>query len=1061
MAFTQSSLVDIIFKKYITNKSTTDNQRQYFEEPYSSSKNSFSSDIWLQSDQIPVTASEVPGIVQYISATLSHVPGTPGSFFTSSLVDIIPDSFNSSYNYGIFRNGGTTSIPLGQCDWLFDPNAGVLTFYTGASNGTITDPLTSTVIASAGAPPVVKVYKYIGKKGIIPNLNGLTYSNGTMSVDIGFGLTYSNGRLQTVLTTVAGNGLTNSGNTFSINLTNNSGLTVSSNGLSITNAISGIGITFTNGQISLTNPIFFANGITNSGNTYSVNINNNGLTFSNSQVSLNIGSGLTFSTGQLLINLAANSGLQFSSNALSLSSTVSGAGLTFTGGQIRLNIGAGLTAQNNQLTLNLGSGLTTSQNVLNLTRMLGNNFPATAVGGQVFLRTDLGLTSGVAYIYNDNLNRWNSLSQVVSDSNVFITSATGSDFAFTVLPSTSSLSSDTFGYPLFQVYPQGGFVASSRRIGTNPLTTGSTASVENWPYIFRVASSNIQGSRLGLFSFGSTGSTWIMQTDNGTAVAESPPSLEIQRVGLTIIGRSSGSRGLIIGEMSNSPLSKLHIVGVGSNLGYLSISPSGNTDREIITFTFEENFGVNGQIGIDSSTSLMGAFISPNSPSIIASMSSSLIANLRTGNSIRLIQGASSSNIANLSFEGNPILIREVGTNSITLNTICLGLGGSTVSLTRVVFNDKPTSDFQYQGLFSIGNPLVITASSLLPSIAVQGLNSRNDNGGNYVGVTTSSTFYSVDSSIQNLTYTLPDARVTPGRLFMFNKIDSSSSSVTFQTTYTQSILGLTSHTLWNQYDSMTLVARSTGTQGFWEVQSMYKEIEDKVYIRSRNSSATHSIFYVNNSNNSNILTITNNRNVGIGTTSPTNLFHIFGTGSNFRLQDGSQGSGRYLVSDNDGVASWTSSITQNGPTWTPTLRGSVSDPTYSATSSTPLSRILRLGNNMTHLHCYIEIPVSSISGGSGSVFITSPAFTGSTAGSGFNVIGTGNPMPGVFFGTSSGTSSVSGNSTLIGDKFLIQVNDPGKIYLCDSANPLRWNNLNLGTGSNLIIAMNILVQTF
>ncbi len=305
----------------------------------------------------------------------------------------------------------------------------------------------------------------------------------------------------------------------------------------------------------------------------------------------------------------------------------------------------------------------------------------------------------------------------------------------------------------------------------------------------------------------------------------------------------------------------------------------------------------------------MGAFISPNSPNIIASMSSALIANLRTGNFIRLIQGASSSNSANLSFDGNPLLIREVGTNSITLNTICTSLGGSTVSLTRVVFNDRPTSDFQYQGLFSIGNPLVITASSLLPSIAVQGLNSRNDNGGNYTGVTTSSTFYSVDASIQNLTYTLPDARVTPGRLFMFNKIDSSSSSVTFQTTYTQSILGLTSHTLWNQYDSMTLVARSTGTQGFWEVQSMYKEIEDKVYIRSRNSSATHSIFYVNNSNNSNILTITNNRNVGIGTTSPTNLLHIFGTGSSFRLQDGSQGSGRYLVSNNDGVASWTSSV--------------------------------------------------------------------------------------------------------------------------------------------------------
>ncbi|MDA8956124.1 tail fiber domain-containing protein [Flavobacteriales bacterium] len=43
----------------------------------------------------------------------------------------------------------------------------------------------------------------------------------------------------------------------------------------------------------------------------------------------------------------------------------------------------------------------------------------------------------------------------------------------------------------------------------------------------------------------------------------------------------------------------------------------------------------------------------------------------------------------------------------------------------------------------------------------------------------------------------------------------------------------------------------------------------------------------------------------GINTASPTELFHIHGTGPNFRYVDGSQGSGKVLTSDANGVASW------------------------------------------------------------------------------------------------------------------------------------------------------------
>lgn len=46
---------------------------------------------------------------------------------------------------------------------------------------------------------------------------------------------------------------------------------------------------------------------------------------------------------------------------------------------------------------------------------------------------------------------------------------------------------------------------------------------------------------------------------------------------------------------------------------------------------------------------------------------------------------------------------------------------------------------------------------------------------------------------------------------------------------------------------------------------------------------------------------------VGIGTASPTHLLHIFSTQSAFRLVDGSQGVGKFLTSDSNGIASWAS----------------------------------------------------------------------------------------------------------------------------------------------------------
>ena len=54
-------------------------------------------------------------------------------------------------------------------------------------------------------------------------------------------------------------------------------------------------------------------------------------------------------------------------------------------------------------------------------------------------------------------------------------------------------------------------------------------------------------------------------------------------------------------------------------------------------------------------------------------------------------------------------------------------------------------------------------------------------------------------------------------------------------------------------------------------------------------------------------LAIDNNRNVGIGTTTPNTKLHIVTTATNtgFQLQDGTEGAGKFLTSDATGKASW------------------------------------------------------------------------------------------------------------------------------------------------------------
>jgi hypothetical protein len=442
MALTSSQLTDITFKKYIANVSTTDNSKDYYSEAIQSRPNILPSDIWMQGDQIPNTAATVSGVVIPITVTLSYYPGTKGGFYdpSNTLKDLIPFNYGdgTSYAYRLYQNNGT-QIPFGKNDWFLDPNSGVLTFFSGdqmLSNSRIYDLVNSVVLATSVLPPVVSAWKYIGKKSLIPNLTGLTYSGGSMSVLIGPGLTFSGGAIMVtnIDTFASAGGLTNSGKTFSILLQNDSGLTVSMTGIAIDPSVAGAGLTYSNGQLSTLNTVTSGDGLTHSGNTFSVllgvssgltvsalglsidpSIASTGLTYSNGQLStlntVTSGNGLTHSGNTFSVLLDVSSGLTVSSSGLSIDPSIASTGLTYSNGQLStlntVTSGDGLTHSGNTFSvlLDVSSGLTVSSSGLSVDQSIAGE-GLTWSSGRLLLNkysANVSFSSGTTTI-NHNLN---------------------------------------------------------------------------------------------------------------------------------------------------------------------------------------------------------------------------------------------------------------------------------------------------------------------------------------------------------------------------------------------------------------------------------------------------------------------------------------------------------------------------------------------------------------------------------------------------------------------------------------------------------------------------------
>ena len=283
MALTASQQASRLFKKSFGAGETL-TSRDFFEEPKLGRDVIFSDQIWSESSSIPTTAPSLApgasaGVVQYFEKeTLSHISGsTNRSYFSSNLIDTIAFNYgDGTYNYTLYKNDGTTVIAFGDGDWLVDTSAGLLTFY-----GTLPSGVTSVL------PPKISFYKYVGSKGVslasgtITSVNagfGLTGggSSSSVTLDISLGnnsgLTFSNNNLSvdfnSLSSNLAGSGLSYSGGTLSVNVGN--GLEIVSDTvylggtLSQSTIIDGGGNNFTVGNtnfLSLTASVLYAAGV--------------------------------------------------------------------------------------------------------------------------------------------------------------------------------------------------------------------------------------------------------------------------------------------------------------------------------------------------------------------------------------------------------------------------------------------------------------------------------------------------------------------------------------------------------------------------------------------------------------------------------------------------------------------------------------------------------------------------------------------------------------------------------------------------------------------------------
>ena len=139
-----------------------------------------------------------------------------------------------------------------------------------------------------------------------------------------------------------------------------------------------------------------------------------------------------------------------------------------------------------------------------------------------------------------------------------------------------------------------------------------------------------------------------------------------------------------------------------------------------------------------------------------------------------------------------------------------------------------------------------------------------------------------------------------------------------------------------NDLDILVPNLTSNRTQYYPDKSGTFSLIDDVI---------ESSLFYLSGTTNSvidsKIQSIYRTGNIGIGTASPSTKLHVWATQSGaFRLEDGTQGSGKVLVSDTNGLATWT-------PLSSIGISGSASYiPKFTGTSSLGNSRFVDNGSS-------------------------------------------------------------------------------------------------------------------
>jgi hypothetical protein len=165
MALNSNQIAEILFKKVAAGKATTQLGRYYGngEEGYSGRSFVDLTQIWVESNQIPIIAAPVANIVEHvIELSLINIPGS-SSFTHPSLKNIIPFNYGDGISYSyILKTKAGVVIPIGVNDWYLDTETGVLTFFANDTSSTNDTGSFPTGVTTSN-PPKLTCYKYIGR----------------------------------------------------------------------------------------------------------------------------------------------------------------------------------------------------------------------------------------------------------------------------------------------------------------------------------------------------------------------------------------------------------------------------------------------------------------------------------------------------------------------------------------------------------------------------------------------------------------------------------------------------------------------------------------------------------------------------------------------------------------------------------------------------------------------------------------------------------------------------------------------------------------------------------